>query len=384
MSIRISFLSAMLVLSPAVAHADCDEAERIRISEEARKLAAKNAWPGVERAFTQLLDSKCSLTFDDYKLGAESARTLGKTLERYERLQAARKIDQRSELIETLAAMDDKYGRVEIKGDPRRPPTLTRVAMPFAPDERKSIEYAMEVTAATGAFRGMLPRGEYAASSKAFVVEPGKEWQVIEVSKSEVDRDSDQPLIRYVNVVALAGPNFLTSGEPTEAIEFSDGQQQFAPEGFFSTGLALQLGAEAGLTYRAPDAGLAVTFGYSGGYGEHTMHTVSGWLAGVLRPGDWRFAAGPQYSVISGSGTGLASWFEVGQDRDRDPTDGIRYQGVSWGGGLAASAGYGVLDFEKLTGVVELGGSWQSDGARSYTAFGLRVGIAPTVPRFKG
>ena len=118
------------------------------------------------------------------------------------------------------------------------------------------------------------------------------------------------------------------------------------------------------------------------GFGTDTLNALNVWLAGVARPGDLRLAAGPMYQVTLGSGTGVASWF----DRDHAPVtnDTIGYSGLGYGGGAQVAVGYGLLDLDKLQGLVELGGAWQTDLARSYYQVGLRVGIVPMVPRFKG
>lgn len=373
-------VGSLLHALPAAA---CDEAEKLRLSDEAKKLAQRNAWAGVERGYEALLATKCELAFDDHFLGSQAAKFLGKTFEVYERLGAARLIDQRSEIVEEMESILGTYGMIEIKGDPRFRPELSREAMPFAPDQRKSIEYAIEVVANTGSFKGMLPRGEYVVGEQTFTVEPGDQWQVLEVGKVK-GRGEDQPLVRYANVVALVGPNFLTTPQPTEPTVDGAGQHQFSPSGVFGGGLGVQVGTELGLGYRSPDAGIALTVGYQGAYGNNNLHQLTGWAAGLIRPGEWRVALGPTYSVVLGRGTGVADWFDVGQDPQQDPVEDIRYQGAAWGGGLQGAAGYGVLDLEKLRGLVELTGAWQYDGARSYVGFGLRVGIVPAVPRFKG
>jgi len=45
--------------------------------------------------------------------------------------------------------------------------------------------------------------------------------------------------------------------------------------------------------------------------------------------------------------------------------------------------GYGLTDFGKMQGVVELGVNWSTDGTRHYINTGLRVGIVPLIERFK-
>lgn len=407
-SIRNSIAALMLVgvtglALPDEANAECLESEKYRLSGELKKLAQRNAWSGVERTYEAMIATGCELDFEEHGLGAESARYLGKTFEMYERLTAAKAIDPQQAVLDSLAGLDSNYGRVEIKGDPRRRPILARAAMPFAPDQRKSIEWAITVVTETGSFKGMLPVGDYTISEIPFTVATGSEWQVVTVGKVKAPKappgegggGGDKPApsvaqnqgaINWAGLVATVGPNFMLTPAPKEPVMDEEaGRHQFAPDSIFASGAQLQLGGELGLTYAAPEAGLAATIGYGGGFGNDTLHQFSGWLAGVVRPGELRIAAGPTYSLITGKGTGVASWFDVGHDLGANPNENIKYQGVSWGGGAAASVGVGVFDVgEKMRGYAELGGGWTTDGARNFMGFGLRVGLVPTVPRFKG
>lgn len=389
----VAFALIASLAVPVVARAECNESEKYRLSGEMKKLAQRNAWSGVERTYELMLDTGCELTFEEHGLGAESARYLGKTFEMYERLASAKAIDPQQEVLDSMAGLDSNYGRVEIKGDPRRRPVLSREAMPFAPDQRKSIEWAITVVSETGSFKGMLPVGDYVVGEIPFTVATGEEWQAIQVGKVKAvkgegggsGRAESEGAINWAGLVATVGPNFMLTPEPSKAIQDSTGQDQFAPANIFASGAALQLGGELGLTYAAPEAGIAATVGYGGGFGNDTIHQFQGWLAGVVRPGELRIAAGPTYSLFMGSGTGVASWFDVGHNQNEDPNTGIKYQGFSWGGGAAASVGYGVLDVgDTMKGYVELGGGWTTDGARNFMGFGLRVGLVPAVPRFEG
>jgi len=365
----------------------CDMAEKLRLAEEQKKLASRNAWTGVERAYEAMLETKCELDFEEHFLGAESARVLGKTWEQYERLESAVAIQDKAEIREAMESIDSNYGRVDIRGNARRRPTIERPEMPFAPDQRKSIEWAQEVINNTGSFYGMLPQGEYVVGGMELSVAVGDEFQEVTVGKVKGPRgprpeggSNDQSAVNYANLVATVGPGFIgtTEGRITE---LDDGGHQFVPAAVGASGFALQVGGEVGLTYAEPVAGVAAVLGYQGGYGQDTFHSMHLWVAGVLRPGEFRFALGPQYAVIAGRGTGVAEGFDRGQSQ---PNDSIQFGGLAWGPGLQTSVGYGLLDFDKLRGVVELGGSWHSDGARSYFGAGLRVGIVPTVPRFEG
>lgn len=391
---RMTVILIATLLMPEIAAA-CDQAELLRLAEEQKKLAARNAWTGVERSFSNLKATRCELSFDHYFLGAESARYLGKTWEQYERLQLALQIEPRPELTESLDAIEASYGRVDLRGDPRRRPALVREEMPFAPDQRKGIEYAQTYVAETGSFYGMLPAGDYTVGEIDFTVEAGQAFEIITVGKvkrSDVASPTGLPsdpsgptgFLRYANLVASIGPGFLSTPESSKVALLQDGGHQFAPSDVFVSGFSVQVGGELGLTYEEPALGVAGTLGYVGGYGTDTLHGIQAWFAGVARPGNLRLALGPQYQVVMGSGTGVASWFDRGHDQGADPNDSLLYSGLAWGPGLQGSVGLGLLDFDALQGVVELGGSWQSDGARSYYSFGLRVGIVPTVPRFSG
>ncbi len=390
---RMTVILSAILLMPDLASA-CDQAELLRLAEEQKKLAARNAWTGVERSYVSLKETRCELNFDHYFLGAEAARYLGKTWEQHERLQRAQQIEPRPEITESIEAIEASYGRVDLRGDPRRRPVLWREEMPFAPDQRKSIGYAQTYVAETGSFYGMLPAGEYEVGDLSFTVEAGQAFEIITVGKvrrSDVASPSGLPdpsapvsFLRYANLVITLGPSFLSTPESKKEVVLQDGGHQFAPSDVFVSGFSLQVGGELGLTYEEPALGVATTLGYVGGYGTDTLHGIQAWVAGVARPGNLRLALGPQYQVVMGSGTGVASWFDRGHDQSANPNDSLLYSGFAWGPGLQGSIGLGLLDFDAFQGVVELGGSWQSDGARGYYSFGLRVGIVPTVPRFSG
>ena len=371
-------LCGATVLLPSLAQAQSADAERFRLEEEMRKLAARNAWAGVERAYVGLLGLKIELPFEDHYMGAQSARYLGKFYEVYARLNRARELDPTPEVLSSLETLDAKYGRVDIKGDARRRPELSRPVMPFAPDERKAVEYAIEVVAGAGNFKGMLPAGDYLVGSQKFTVTLGKDWQVVEVSRKEgIKREG---LVIYKGPIAVVGPGYSLSAEPTDVV--LDGEAHMPqPESLQGAGLALSLGYEVGFTRQF---GVAMTFDYGGMFDtQHTVHATTGWLAAAIRPGVARIAVGPTYGRIGAQGSGVAQWFDRNQNDVKHPLRSIDYEGYAWVGGVRMTAGYGLLDVEPLLGVVEVGGQWQTDGNRDYLSFGLSVGIVPKVPRFQ-
>lgn len=435
---RPLFLAALLAasLAPGAARA-CDEAERLRLSDELSSLAQKNAWAGVERKYLELKRTKCELKYDQHSIGAESAKNLGKTFEIWERLQAATAIEAEPVVTAAIQAIEENYGRVEIRGDARHRAPLLRDEMPFAPDQRKSIEYAMSVMEGTGSFKGMLPVGTYKVADKEFAVSAGSsEWQIVAVGKGKpvVGPDetgpaiSDQGLINWVGPIAFAGAGYFSSPEPairyvkdpteedlifdtpvvqgqdrtigtpddcgsgdaawdfdqdstTDSCRFTERQAA----GFATPNIELTVGGEVGLTYKAPEAGVVGAITYRRLVGN-SLNQFTLWGAGVVRPGNLRIVAGPTYSMVVGKATGFATWVDEGQSDDFDNRkNALPVPGLATGGGFAGSVGYALFDLgESLQGVVEAHGHFQFDGWRSYSGIGLRVGIVPKVKRFEG
>jgi hypothetical protein len=371
------------VLVPAVAVAQQagtvnKEAEKLRLIEEMNRLAAKNAWAGVERSYMALLDLNIDLPFDVHYMGAQSARYLGKTWEVYQRLESAKALKAQEDVVTGLQAIDEAYGRVRIKGDPRRKAALVREAMPFAPDERKSIEWAQTVVVETGSFEGMLPFGPYQIEGcpafPGFEVKQGKEWQIVEIPKKCGQKGET---IVYTGPIFVIGPAYGMTPTPEDP---GDGQPH--PVGISEAGVVAAAGGEVGFS---KTFGVAATIGYQGLFGGDTVHGVTGWLAAAIRPGDLRIAVGPTWGYVGGGGSGVAPyWLEGKLDEAKYNRDTLHWTGHALAGGAQLTAGYGLLDFGKLQGVVELGGAWQTDSVRNYMGFGLRFGIVPMVPRFKG
>lgn len=372
-------LGALMLPTVALAQ-NVDQAEAYRVEQEIKRLAERNAWAGVESAYEELLKLDAQVSVEIHNVGAQSARFLGKTYEVYQRLERANAIEPTDQTTADLEGFNLSYGRVRIKGSARRRAELTREAMPFPPDQRKSIEWAQRVVAETGSFEGMLPLGEYGVAGTTFTVVAGTEWQDIEISRKEATAaGATGEGIAYRGPVAMVGYSFAGSGAPADA---KPDVTVASPASLSGSGFHLEGGYEVGISQTF---GIAPVVGYRGMFGSgDTLHHFTGWAALTIRPGDLRVAIGPSYGVIQGSGTGVAEWFDVGQSQTQSPPDSIAYKGISAGPGLKFSTGYGLLDLDPLQGVLELGGIIQTDGARTYMGFGLHVGIVPKISRFEG
>lgn len=434
-------VGALSYAAPALAQ-DPDAAACFSAREEMKKLATKNAWAGVERKYDELTKLSCgTLKFDDHFLGAQAAKYQGKTYEMYERLSRAKDIEAKPDVVSELEAIDGRYGRVEIKGTFKVLPTVD-VVMPFSPDERKSIEWAQKVLSETGSFKGMLPIDiEYKVNGAGFVVpitpHAGPDWQSFdlhsvglwkkaaggEITAPPVETPPDgtkppegtkppkggggaQGNIDTAGPVAMLGFNYMSSPEPGCPIEDTNLETAWCEDSFTDdtpstaeympaqigplggAGLSAEVGAEVVFTGKKFAA--SGTVAYSGAFAPpNSAHLFRGWLAGSFRPGNARLTFGPTYGVVVAQGQGVASWYDRSTDRGAQdhtayPNDRLPFGGTATMAGFQFTAGYGLLDLEPLLGMVELGGSWATDGDRSYINAGVRVGIVPHIKRFKG
>jgi hypothetical protein len=190
---------------PGVASAVTQSAEVVRLTEEMTKLAQRNAWTGVERAYKKLesmgdeafnlIPKEFTSAAAIHQLGAQASSIFGETQLSQERLlRAKRSLDTAvggindpalRQIIDSLDAIEKAYGTVsiaprsearskkELKRLQGRGPELIPVVQPFAPDQRRSIEAASKVIKETGVFTGLLPKGGYTLADQSFTVDAG-------------------------------------------------------------------------------------------------------------------------------------------------------------------------------------------------------------------
>lgn len=167
-------LVALLLASRSADAEDAvNEAERVRLSQDIKQLAQREAWTGVERKYEELELLGTTMTFEDLYRGACAARALGDVSAAYDRLKAAAGLDPRRDVLDWLYAIDNHYGRVELLAVPARNATLDVSEMPFDPADRAAVVAASAQVAREGLFNGLLPRGTYRFAGHTFTVEPG-------------------------------------------------------------------------------------------------------------------------------------------------------------------------------------------------------------------
>lgn len=138
-----------------------DVAEYQRLTQEIERLARRNAWPGVERLFDDLVATGVAPSFDDWVRGAYGARAVGNVAAERQRLLHAKALREDPEVFNWLYEIDSSYGDVKLTCDADSHILLEREVMPFDPLQRRAVEYAQAQIASECAFEGLLPFGTY-------------------------------------------------------------------------------------------------------------------------------------------------------------------------------------------------------------------------------
>ncbi len=275
-----------LALSPEAARA-----EHVRLKEEMKKLARRNAWRGVDSQYRSMLaleEDGVVIGYRDHYTGAQAARELGRITEVYTRLKRA--VEQRPEAEATtwLAEIEASYGLVLLAADARYKGAtdLAPTAMPFDPAKRAAIGAAQATLAEYGRFEGLLPHGDYAYGGQAFGLEAdGPKVEVLLVpeggSSKRVARGERRNGLRLGLGSGLASIASSYSTGGAEGIQPTLGRSGVLLRG--SVGFSQQVGDSA--------VGVFVEAGYHGMVPE----TVAGNGALAVSP--------DAFSAVTGEGT---------------------------------------------------------------------------------
>ena len=176
-----SVLTVLLCISSPAWAAESDEeeppvktessAEYVRLSHEMEKLATRNAWSGVERAFRRMEEHGAEPRFDDLVRGAHAAQALGDITSTRARLMKANAMVEDKEILNWLWDIDEHYGEVYLAGDLGKV-ELACSQMPFNPVQAKAVEFAVQQVQDTGIYAGYLPQGSYTFATRSIEVQP--------------------------------------------------------------------------------------------------------------------------------------------------------------------------------------------------------------------
>jgi hypothetical protein len=323
--------STLLRLSPAVALVWCAtaeaadpqaaKAEHVRLSEEMRKLAAKNTWRGVDASYLKMLDLEKSgvvLAYEDHFLGAQAARELGRITDVYDRLLRARARKADEACVNWIAEIEGVYARVDLSKDDRYTgeAALSPAEMPFEGDQRNAIGAAQLALTNTGEYAGLLPFGTYTFGDKTFEVKAG--GQVVKVYLAPAGASGRTATEKRRDGLRISlGPQWAQAGEPSQTATGSG----VSPTSFGGIGLRGGLGWEIQL---ANKLGLMAEAGYHGmlpradkddsgvvpeslGEVKARLNAFYVWGGATFFHEDFAVSAGPSWWVGGGTALGVAA-----------------------------------------------------------------------------
>lgn len=175
----------LLTLLVAVPVAHASEAEIKRLQTELHTLARRSTWTGVDRTYRALVDLGVPLAGADHLAGYQAALQQGEpllALYRVSRVTASEgEEDSWNEAQRVRTTLTEQYGLVAFVVPEGREPTLERLQMPFAPDQRAAIERATVLLKERRELRTLLPIGRYLVAGEPFDVAGGESWQTLVV-----------------------------------------------------------------------------------------------------------------------------------------------------------------------------------------------------------
>ena len=131
---------------------------------------------------------RAKLAFSELLIGAQVYRSRGNVGASYEALKRAARTNGTREVIDWLVAIDEQYGRVELRvPTSRKQPSGSRLVLHGAglllPDQIAAVDFANQALGQEGAFLGLLPVGKYRLDGTEFAVK--KNAQVVRLNLAE-------------------------------------------------------------------------------------------------------------------------------------------------------------------------------------------------------
>lgn len=375
---RLVPLAAIVAAAPAWA-ASAAEAEHIRLSEEMRKFAARNAWRGVESSYNKMLELEKKgvvITGEEHLLGVQAARQLGNVYDVYVRLKAADAVAPADDLKGQIQAIEANYGLVKLDVDDKFKDAfvLTPERMPMDPGKRKAIEVAQKQVAEQRKFIGMLPHGRYTLGERTFdVSKEATERTEVYLGPAKRKKPTDDggggsvAVRKRQGLRVDLGPQFTSMGSTeVETTALADGGPGGTPATLASDAA---LGGRAGAGYElflSKGWSLMLEGGWHGGFAGSTdanddplaasvqqpeslgFQSFYGWVAPTWYHDDLAITVGPTYSFVK-------------VDAAAEDTSQGALSGTLTCGGAAVSVFYGLFDTPGL--------------ANSRSGFSLAAGV---------
>lgn len=355
---RLLLIAALLSAAPALAQDAEKQGEYDRVSVQMKKLAARNAWTGVERQYQALVELGLPITADDHFAGAEAARHLGDVVAAQERLKACLAIEEREQALDFLWEIDNNYGKVTLVAN--KDEALSISETPFQTTQAAAVDFAKTKVAEEQRFEGLLPGGSYTFGDRSFEVVPlGEAVEIDLKAEAEAGKDNGRKPAPATRTPAVEPETTAATDPAPTAAAASREPAPYDPDAPTLVGLAVGAGSPYGLT--GIGVGLRVTDAQSlqVGVGFDPLGSAPGWSAAVRQ----RLGDPALFYVEGGYGS-------VIYDPDTAPA-----AGPFLGGGIELAKEGLLVDGTFGLGAAPVDGSW-----RVQPIFGLALGynVGPT------
>jgi len=188
--VKALWLMMLLVLPTLAWGGEKQDAEYRRLTQEMTKLAGRNAWAGVDRAYAQIVAIRgVEIERDVHMLGAQAAQARGSILDTFERLKAAEALAADEESMMWMARIYATYGIVDLMVLPayKHEIVLTAEDLGFDPAARNTVEAARKALDESRVYRGLLPLGRYRLGHEQFDIIGGPLVSVVLKKPKEGD-----------------------------------------------------------------------------------------------------------------------------------------------------------------------------------------------------
>jgi hypothetical protein len=179
--LRILMVLFLLGAGPKQPSPEQIAAQQVQLQEKMEKLAARNAWNGVEDAWVDLEALRTEVDPKYLLIAADAARNRGDVWNAYQRmLRVLHTLPEDSTAHEQMRLFREGFGRVTVRRVELTPIELVPAAVPFDPVQRHAIDFASAQLKSTGGFDGMLPAGDYKLGPYAFTIVAGLEPVIVQ------------------------------------------------------------------------------------------------------------------------------------------------------------------------------------------------------------
>jgi len=175
----------MLLCAPAQADEATDKEVHRHVMEMDR-LAAKNAWAGVERHYEAIVELGENPERRQHILAADAAQQRGDVVTLMERLEEAQAIEKTIDVAMRSSALLEEYALVRLRCAPHGAELVVDQA-PFHPHQGRAIDFAAATVVETGTFTGFLPVGSYTFGGHAFQAVPHTKMDVLDLTADQLE-----------------------------------------------------------------------------------------------------------------------------------------------------------------------------------------------------